>query len=81
MIDQQPEKAVPKRAPSYRRRGKINRLIHALQPGECLVCPPGIPKYPYQSIHYHNKEAERLQNGKEFSASIKDGIWRIHRIS
>jgi hypothetical protein len=68
--------------PKYEgRRGRPSPLgkLYEMKPGQALVCPPGWPKAPHQTVYYHNKRAASLGLPHKWVAGCKAGVWRIYR--
>jgi hypothetical protein len=66
--------------PPSRGRKSTVPTMYALEVGQCMVCPPGIPKRPHQTVYYHNSLAKKLGSGKVWGVSCRNGVYRIHRL-
>ena len=65
--------------PSRGRRSAVPTM-YQLEVGQCMVCPPGIPKRPHQTVYYHNALAKKKGTGKVWGVSCRNGVYRIHRL-
>jgi hypothetical protein len=65
--------------PSRGRKSTVPTMC-ALEVGQCMVCPPGIPKRPHQTVYYHNSLAKKRGTGKVWGVSCRNGVYRIHRL-
>jgi hypothetical protein len=66
--------------PPSRGRKSTVPTMYALEVGQCMVCPPGIPKRPHQTVYYHNSLAKKSGSGKVWGVSCRNGVYRIHRL-
>lgn len=68
------------------RRGALSHLMRKIQVGQSIKCPPGVPKWPHQTVYFHNKTAQEEGEVFRWRAEVKwekdtDGVWRdIFRI-
>lgn len=65
--------------PSRGRRSAVPTM-YTLEVGQCMVCPPGVPKRPHQTVYYHNSLAKKNGTGQVWGVSCRDGVYRIHRL-
>lgn len=83
LIKTEPSIALPIESdvpPPRRGRRSIVPTMYALEPGQCFVCPPGVPKRPHQTVYYHNLLAKKNNTGKVWGVSCRVGVYRIHRL-
>jgi hypothetical protein len=73
-----------------RPRGVLSTLMHKIEVGQCIKCPPGIPRWPHQTVNYHNRRSKENGNPHRWSVRVrkerdKEGVmrdvFRIHRVA
>ena len=70
-----------KRRDAPKRRGKLSNLLIKLNVGQCVVCPPGYPRMPHQSVYHYNEMEKLVGSERRWSAQMdKEKVWRIFRI-
>lgn len=70
-----------KRRDAPKRRGKLSNLLRKLNVGQCIVCPPGYPRMPHQTVYHHNKMEAKSGSERRWSAQLdKEKVWRIFRV-